>query len=260
MEELIKNEINSLEMFGASSANNDDNKHLWIKSASLFINQTISLIKKIDPKYNIRIYDISSFNNENADKLGNILKRNRSDKSTLHNYHYFYSYIFSRQDEDISNILEIGLGTNNPDIVSTMGINGRPGASLYSWKEFLSNTNIYGADIDKDILFNEDRIKTCFVDQLEIETFNNIKEEFGDIKYDIIIDDGLHSIGANFNTLLFALDNIKKNGWIIIEDVSVKKINTWFAVNYILIRNKNIETFFVKARHAFMICIHNLGI
>ena len=33
-------------------------------------------------------------------------------------------------------------------------------------------------------------------------TFDNIKKTFGNIEYDLIIDDGLHSIGANFNTLL----------------------------------------------------------
>ena len=51
-------------------------------------------------------------------------------------------------DENI-NILEIGLGTNNPILVSTMGSNGRPGASLYSFREYLPKSNIYGADVDK---------------------------------------------------------------------------------------------------------------
>ena len=45
------------------------------------------------------------------------------------------------------------MGTNNPNLVSTMGSSGRPGASLYAFKEYLPNAIIYGADIDKDILF-----------------------------------------------------------------------------------------------------------
>ena len=34
-----------------------------------------------------------------------------------------------------------------------MGKNGTPGASLKAFKEYLPNTNLYGADVDKDILF-----------------------------------------------------------------------------------------------------------
>jgi hypothetical protein len=71
--------------------------------------------------------------------------------------------------------------------------------------------------------------KTAYVDQLDIKTFNGIITSFGDIKYDLIIDDGLHSIGANLNTLLFALQNIKSGGWIVIEDIY--KINNWYIIH-----------------------------
>lgn len=46
-----------------------------------------------------------------------------------------------------------------------MGNNCRPCASIYGWKEFFQNSLIFGADIDKDILINEDRIKTYYCDQ-----------------------------------------------------------------------------------------------
>jgi hypothetical protein len=71
-------------------------------------------------------------------------------------------------------ILEIGIGTNNPSLVSTMGIYGTPGASLYSFREYLPNSQIYGADIDTNILFTHDRIKTFYVNQLDYSTYNNI--------------------------------------------------------------------------------------
>ena len=35
------------------------------------------------------------------------------------------------------------------------------------WKEYFSNAEIYGADIDKNVLFFENRIKTYHVDQLD---------------------------------------------------------------------------------------------
>ena len=148
------------------------------------------------------------------------------------------------------------MGTNDPKLVSSMGSGGRPGASLYAFKEYLPNANIYGADIDKNILFNEERINTCYVDQLDIKTFNNIKNTFGNIKYDLIIDDGLHSIGANLNTLLFALNNIKINGWIVIEDIHIP--DNWFSINYILSKNKNIKTYFIKAKNGYLFCVKRL--
>ena len=127
-----------------------------------------------------------------------------------------------------------------------MGSGGRPGASLYAFKEYLPKANIYGADIDKNILFNEDRIKTCFVDQLDLKSFENIKNTFGEIQYDLIIDDGLHSIGANLNTLLFALDNVKLNGWIVIEDIHIP--DNWYTIHYFLSKSNKYNCELIKAR------------
>jgi len=38
-----------------------------------------------------------------------------------------------------------------------------------------------------------------------MDTFDALYANCGNSKFDIIIDDGLHSIGANLNTLIFAL-------------------------------------------------------
>ena len=134
-----------------------------------------------------------------------------------------------------------------------MGKYGSPGASLYAFREYLPNSNIYGCDIDTHILFESDRIKTSYVDQLNITTFNNISTNFGNIKFDLIIDDGLHSIGANFNTLLFALDNLNVNGWIVIEDIHI--IDNWKSIDFILSSNINFKTFIIKASSAHMYCV-----
>jgi len=49
-----------------------------------------------------------------------------------------------------------------------MGINYKPGSSLRVWKDYFKNAEIYGADLDKTILFNnEDKIHTFYVDQLD---------------------------------------------------------------------------------------------
>jgi hypothetical protein len=245
--------MDSLHLFSAGSANDNSNKHLWVKGASLFIPQINQLLNHTD--YHFEITDIANFQNENVKRLGDILAKNKSDKSTTHNYHIMYSFILNKLGENI-NVLEIGLGTNNPVLVSSMGSGGRPGASLYAFSEYLPNANIYGADVDKDILFQSDRIKTCYVDQLEEKSFNNFSYKFGDVKYDLIIDDGLHSIGANFNTLLFALNHLNENGWIVIEDIHI--IDNWKSIDFILKSTNKYKTYIVKTKNSYIYVVNKL--
>jgi len=245
--------MDQLHLFSAGSANDDSNKHLWVKGASLFIPQINELLQYTN--YTFIIHEIEDFQNENSSRLGDILEKHNSDKSTFHNYNIAYSFIFNELPEN-SNILEIGLGTNNPNLVSSMGTNGTPGASLYAFREYFPNANIYGADIDKDILFESDRIKTCFVDQLDRLTFSNFTEKFGNIKYDLIIDDGLHSIGANLNTLLFALQNVNENGWIVIEDIHIK--DNWQSIDFILNSTNKYKTYFINSKGCYLYVINKV--
>lgn len=245
--------MENLFLFSAGSANDDNNKHLWVSGAALFIPQLNSLLEYTN--YNFNIIDIEKFNNDNSVILGNVLETNKSDKSTIHNYHILYSFIFNQLGENI-NILEIGMGTNNPDLVSSMGMYGTPGASLYAFREYLPKANIYGGDIDTNILFESERIKTSYVDQLNIETFKDLSNNFGNIKYDLIIDDGLHSIGANLNTLLFALENVNKNGWIVIEDIHL--INNWKSIDYILGSLVKFKTYVISAKGGCLYAINKL--
>jgi hypothetical protein len=182
---------------------------------------------------------------------------NNSDKSTGHDYHIAYSFIFDKLGNNSHlNILEIGLGTNNPKLVSTMGHGARPGASLYAFKEYLPNANIYGGDIDTNILFEDERIKTTYIDQLNMNTFTNLSNTFGNIKYDLIIDDGLHSIGANLNTLIFALDNLNEGGWIVIEDIHIKE--NWKSIDFILQSTKKFKTYFISAKNGYLYVINKI--
>lgn len=245
--------MDNLFRFSANSANDENNKHLWLLGASQFIPQINSLLEETN--YKFKIIDIIEFENQNQSNLEYIFNKNLSDKAYSHNYYILYSYILNKLKKDI-NILEVGLGTNNPNLVSTMGENGRPGASLYAFNEYLPDAHIYGCDIDKDILFNTDKIKTCFVDQLDYNSFNNIHNSFGNIKYDLFIDDGLHSIGANFNTLLFALKNLNENGWIVIEDIGI--IDNWKSIDYILTTSLKYKTYLVNAKHGYLYVINKL--
>jgi hypothetical protein len=161
-------------------------------------------------------------------ELCEIMKRCGSDKSTSHNYAQIYYLIFSDLRNKNINLFEMGIGTNNPDLVSSMGIDGRPGASLRAWSEFFPNASIYSGDIDRDILFSEDRIKTTYCNQLLPNTIYEMWKEF-DVEFDIMIDDGLHTFEANCCLLENSIHRLKEGGYYIIEDIlnyNIDKFNT----------------------------------
>ena len=176
--------------------------------------------------------------NENSEIILEKLKNNfniRGSDKVANNYHFLYSCIFSELDSDYK-ILEVGLGTNNPEIVSSMGLNGKPGASIRAFRDTFSKAYVFGADVDEKILFKEDRIDTFFVDQNDLSSFNNITKAIKG-EFDLIIDDGLHYQLSNLNTLIFALSNLSNNGYLVIEDIGIWTIETWKIVEKILPKN-----------------------
>jgi nucleoside-triphosphatase THEP1 len=87
------------------------------------------------------------------------------------------------------------------------------------------NSLIYGADIDKNILFEEDRIKTFYVDQLNQSSIKEMWSNINKDNFDIIIDDGLHTLEGSVTLFLNSFDKLRKNGIYIIEDVHLDYIN-----------------------------------
>lgn len=170
-----------------------------------------------------------------AEKLKHLFDHYGSDKSNHHEYHYIYGSLF-KNSETVTSILEIGLGTNNISIPSSMGKDGKPGASLRAFRDYFTNANVYGADIDKQILFQEDRIKTFYVDQTTPSTFAELDKSTED-SFDLIIDDGLHSPNANLAVLNFGIKKLKPNGWLVIEDIRDKSVPVWLVIAALLPAN-----------------------
>ncbi len=169
---------------------------------------------------------MQDFDEKIATELCEIMGRHKSDKGhkyithSKHNYTTYYFSVFNKIRQDELKIFELGLGTDNITIPSNMGANGRPGASLYGWAEFFPNSKIFGADIDKEILFNTDRIKTFYCDQTNAETIKDMWS-LSDLngKFDIILEDGLHTFDANVCFFENSIDKLSENGYFIIEDV-----------------------------------------
>lgn len=149
--------------------------------------------------------------NETRDSkdLGDLLTKYGSDKSTRHNYHLLYADLLKR-DEPFA-LLEVGLGRMSEVITGEC-------ASLKAFREWAPHARLYGMDVEKRLLFQEERIHTYWADQFDEATISeaakNIKEPL-----DLIIDDGLHRPWTNLNTLHALLPLLKDGGHYVIEDI-----------------------------------------
>ena len=87
-----------------------------------------------------------------------------------------YEKYFSPLKDKSINILEIG----------ALG-----GDSLRLWKEYFSNANVYGIDINPNCInLEEERIKIFIGSQDDIPFLQGVVDECG--TFDIVIDDGSH--------------------------------------------------------------------
>ena len=158
-----------------------------------------------------------------------------------HNYADFYSRLFDHCRISVKNVFECGLGTNNPNLPSSMGVSGKPGASHRVWRDYFPNAMIYGADIDQDILVEEERIKTYFMDQLDSASIERYWNQVNVKDFDFMVDDGLHTFDAGVTLFLNSVNRLARNGIYVIEDVDVSDLVRYrdffhgkeFVVDYI---------------------------
>jgi hypothetical protein len=200
----------------------------WWRFSSYFPRFVTSLVVKRTPE--IRSFSaagtaylakrLQSVNVRAPTKICRVMTKYGSDKGRAHNYTTAYSALFKGRYDGPLRILELGLGTNNPGVPSNMGEFGIPGASLRGWREIFPHALVYGADIDRGILFQEDRIKTFYCDQLDRSSMRELwscQELRGGV--DVIIDDGLHTFEANVSFLEESLDHLRPGGIYICEDI-----------------------------------------
>jgi hypothetical protein len=96
------------------------------------------------------------------------------------------------------------------------------GASLYTWKEYFTNANLFGIDINPPRI-KDDRITVFKGDQGNVIDLVNIYDkmklkEIG-ATLDIVIDDGSHINQYTLDTFDFFWDKLGHGGLYIIEDL-----------------------------------------
>jgi hypothetical protein len=137
-------------------------------------------------------------------------------------YAYYYDILFGQLQQQTTSILEIGIGTQQPEIPSTFAGNAaifpqyKPGGSLRVWRDFFPNAQVYGIDVAEDCRINDEpRITTHIFSSLDPMQSDRT---FGDKTLDIIIDDGLHTAIGQLATMYNFFKKVKDGGLYIIED------------------------------------------
>jgi hypothetical protein len=208
----------------------------FIRKFLRLLKYRIKFIAKND-NAKINYFVQSRFLDKSLTDLMNYYGSDKGGFNKDHNFSDYYSTIFFDKKNSIKNILEVGLGTNNTKVPSNMGLKGKPLASLRAWRDYFSSANVYGADIDKEILKDEERIKTYYVDQTSPSSISELFRNIGNINFDIIIDDGLHEYNANICLFENSFKFLSTKGIYVIEDVFFKDQKKFFE--YFKNRNYN---------------------
>tara|TARA_B100000965_G_scaffold164206_2_gene136710 strand:- start:7916 stop:8767 length:852 start_codon:yes stop_codon:yes gene_type:complete len=220
-------------------------KNLKLKDQVDILFYTIKKLKQINKLGNnnhTKIFSENSLeefflkykNNPDCEKFTSLFSKYGSDK-TISKMSYLYWKIINSLE--IKNLFEVGIGTNNILIPSNMGIDGKPGASLRAFEEYLKSTNIFGGDIDKNILFKTDRIKTFYIDQLDLENLKKIKNIIP--KQSLIIDDGLGRPNSNLNMIYTYSDHLEVGGFMVIEHIDPIFRDVYETCIFNLTKNNN---------------------
>jgi len=161
--------------------------------------------------------------------LRDLFSRYGSDKSSTHDYHFVYGRLFE-DPNSVRLVVEIGIGTNSPNVLSTMG-RGHVGVggSLRAWRDFFPSASIIGYDIDPQVLFKEVRIRTAVMDQRDEDSIKAEFDKLEDNSVDLYIDDGLHTLDANLFPIRHALSKIRPGGYLIVEDIHAEAVPFWEA-------------------------------
>ena len=135
-----------------------------------------------------------------------------TDKNTIHSYFNSYDKLFSPIKDRAKNILEIGI---------------HAGGSIKLWHDYFVNANIYAVDITECLtgswLNNYERIKTY---QTNAYSPDFLMHEFiqKNIKFDVIIEDGPHSLETQQFVASVYSNILSDQGIIVIEDVMVENV------------------------------------
>lgn len=225
----VSNLLTDFPLFDPNSGYGYGRQTLFLREAANNSFRSLSFLSRMSGLGNadqLKRISLSSLKaDSNALSLGEAFSRLGSDKSIGHNYHLAYGQLLTFLGGAPNGILEIGLGSKNPKIASNMGLKASPGASLRAFEEN-SIGPLFGCDIDPDSIFSTERIGCFVLDQLDRSALDKLVQEWNP-ELDLVIDDGLHSVTANLNSLALGLRLTHDKGVVVIEDIRSNNLDVW---------------------------------
>lgn len=153
-----------------------------------------------------------------------------TDKNTVHGFvEFFYEKEFERYKNKSISLLEIGVHI---------------GGSLYLWGKYFEHGTILGLDVEDKVrdkwkvLPNTNYLIKNAYDQLVVDSLPN---------FDIIIDDGPHTLHSQVECIRKYLPKLNEGGVLVIEDVQSPDHFQILQQNTPLEYQGNIETFDLRA-------------
>ena len=147
---------------------------------------------------------------ESEMKLFELFQKYNCDKGYKHRYDYVYEKIFQPVKDQELNILEIGVFK---------------GASTQAFLEYFPKAKFYALDLfvrvkpEEIKALNSERVQWLKGDSMNPAIRSQVAKAFPDVKFDFIIDDGMHTPKANKVTFQNLSPLLKEGGSYIIEDV-----------------------------------------
>jgi len=141
-----------------------------------------------------------------------------TDKNSRHTYLKHYDELFYPLKDKKIKILEIGV---------------QNGGSIMLWNKYFKDCTIFGMDINYSIVTHPEiwELENAFLIPKDVESLS--ENSFGDMKFDIIIDDGSHTIPHQEKSMKIFKNKLSKGGILIIEDISSYYNNfNYFKSNY----------------------------
>lgn len=140
-----------------------------------------------------------------------------------HSYTPFYYSLLKDRQQTIKKVLEMGIGCyedmQNVDVIfdKVLNRNYHRGASLYMWRDFFPNAQIYGADYAPEAMFKDDRIETILCDERKKKDLVRLIEKTGS-DIDLFVDDGSHKVECQIFLCQTIMPMLDKGVIYIIED------------------------------------------
>jgi Methyltransferase domain len=157
--------------------------------------------------YSCLAFSLLTMVNLSAKTLDELAIQYGTDKSSYHHaYTKYYEKYFELMRDKPVKFLEIGFYR---------------GASAHMWEDYFSNGDLFFIDINPHVFtqLNEfKRVHINLVNQDDVCALNNFIEEVG-TGFDIIIDDGGHTMSQQITSFKTLFPHVKSGGIYVIEDL-----------------------------------------